>query len=153
MTRSWGDGLAEQAGNALAPAGAKEGPVGPGSIRVGLVSADLMVASRLASLARGLGFIMQTVSAGAGISKLDLLLVDLNHDPEGQVAFMAGLLADHPGMATVCFGPHLGLAQLKPRVKAAGAQRCVANSALLPAVAKAVAGLSQLPTPPLGGRA
>ncbi len=120
---------------------------------VGLVSGDLMVVSRLAALARGFGFTLQTVRPGAVITSLDLLLVDLNRDPEGQIALLAGLLAKRPGIAAVCFGPHLQLAQLKPRARAAGAQRCVANSALLLAVEKAVVAISQRQAAALGGGA
>lgn len=123
------------------------------SILVGLVSGDLMVGSRLAALARGSGFTLQTVRPGAALTNVDLLLVDLNHDPEGQIALMAGVLAESPRIAAVCFGPHVQLTQLKPQARAAGAQRCVANSALLLAVDKAVVAIGQRQAAAPGGGA
>ncbi len=134
-------------------AGSEEAQQPRASVSVGLVSGDLMVVSRLTALARGLGFTLQTVRPGAAITHLDLVLVDLNRDPEGQIVRLAGLLAERPGIAALCFGPHLQLAQLKPRARAAGAQRCVANSALLLAVDKAVVAIGQRQAAATGGGA
>ncbi len=108
------------------------------AIRVGLLSRDLMVLSRLASLARGSGFTMRSVRTEEGADDLDLLLVDLNADPEAQIERLGRLLIGHTGLRAVCFGPHLQLAGLRPRARAVGAERCVANSALLRLVEKMV---------------
>lgn len=110
----------------------------PAVTQVGLVSGDLMVMSRLASLARGSGFTLQSVRTEAAARDLDLLLVDLNRDPEGQIELLGRLLAGHAGLRALCFGPHLQLLELKPRARAAGAERCVANSALLSVVERVV---------------
>ncbi|MHB1526440.1 MAG: hypothetical protein ACYCZN_09195 [Candidatus Dormibacteria bacterium] len=119
------------------------------AIRVGLLSRDLMVLSRLASLARGSGFTMRSVLTEEGADGLDLLLVDLNADPEAQIERLGRLLVGQTGLRAVCFGPHLQLAGLRPRARAVGAERCVANSALLRLVEKMVKGAA--PAPDIAG--
>ncbi len=59
---------------------------------------------------------------------LDLLLVDLNRESELRLGWLGRVASIHPGTEVICFGRHTELANLSPAAKAAGADRCVANS-------------------------
>jgi len=98
--------------------------------RVGLLTQDLLVRSRvqvgLGRHAAGLELIAGEEITGT----FDLLLVDLNRNPEEQLARLGRLVRAQPDAEVICFGPHTHMAQLSPTAKAAGATRCVANSHL-----------------------
>ncbi|MGC1184386.1 MAG: hypothetical protein WBA31_04435, partial [Candidatus Dormiibacterota bacterium] len=96
--------------------------------RVGLVSQDLMVRSRVEA---SLPFPLVMVEAGAPRLEggFDLLLLDLNRDAADRLGWLAELAAPQAS-EVICFGPHTEMAELNPTAKAAGASRCVANSHL-----------------------
>ena len=95
---------------------------------VGLLTKDLMVASRVRATASKLGLVVRLVGPGDGLLGIDLLLVDLNRDLPGQVMRLAGLARQPPEM--VAFGPHTAILELRSVARQAGVRRVVANSAL-----------------------
>jgi len=97
--------------------------------RVGLVSQDLMVRSRVEA---SLAFPLVVVEVGAARLEggFDLILLDLNREAEERLRWLARLVALEEASEVICFGPHTEMAQLNPAAMAAGAARCVANSHL-----------------------
>jgi hypothetical protein len=114
-----------------APVGPREGATDSGTLReIGLLGGDLMALSRVTSIGRQLGLGVREINSAADLAGLDLLLVDLNQDADRELGRMAQLLSSSPGLRAIAVGRHTELAYLQPRAKAAGVERCVANSGL-----------------------
>ncbi|MGA8207396.1 MAG: hypothetical protein WB801_07260 [Candidatus Dormiibacterota bacterium] len=98
--------------------------------KVALVSRDLMVRGRV-EIALGTGVHQLEVAADGELpAGLDLLLLDLNRDAQVRLAWLEHIGRTLPAAEVICFGPHTEMADLNPRARAAGADRCVANSHL-----------------------
>lgn len=103
-------------------------PVAPP--RVGLVTQDLMVRSKVESLLTPLAVGGTLVGDEPSPGPFDLLLVDLNRNAADRLAWLERVASSGPGGEVICFGPHTEMAELTRRARAAGATRCVANSHL-----------------------
>ncbi len=102
---------------------------------MGLASPDLLLASRVRSALGSLASAtLEVVDPAVPAAPWALLLIDLNRGAARQLQWLRQLA---PGEATrvICFGPHTELAALGPEARAAGADRCVANSHLAQALA------------------
>ena len=98
--------------------------------RVGLLTQDLLVRSRVeAALVIGPAKV-ETVAGDELDEEFDLLLVDLNRNWEQRLSWLGRTAATWPAVEVICFGPHTEMAQLSSRARAAGATSCVANSHL-----------------------
>lgn len=100
------------------------------SPRVGLLSSDLLVRSRVGTSLAGRVARVEAITAEELTGAFDLVLVDLNRDQEGRLAWLGRLAETQPEVEVICFGPHTEMARLSPAARAAGASRCVANSHL-----------------------
>jgi len=98
--------------------------------RVGLLSPDLLVRSRVQAGLAGHGAQVEMISGDELPGVFGLLLVDLNRDQEQRLAWLRRAIPTQPTAEVICFGPHTEMAQLAGSAKAAGATRCVANSHL-----------------------
>jgi len=96
---------------------------------VALVSTDLWLQSRVAALARGAGTALCVVARPPVPGAAALVLVDCNERQEERVALIAGLVAEAPGRRVAAILPHKDV-QTQAAARAAGACRCVPNSAL-----------------------
>jgi hypothetical protein len=111
--------------------GRADGVTDSGRLReIGLLGGDLMALSRVTSIGRQLGIGVRQVNSAADLDGLALLLVDLNRDADLELGRLAELLSPSSELRAIAVGRHTELAWLLPRAKAAGAQRCVANSGL-----------------------
>ncbi|MGC2192273.1 MAG: hypothetical protein WA751_08055 [Candidatus Dormiibacterota bacterium] len=99
-------------------------------LRVGLLSQDLMVRSRVEAGLGGASVKVEMITGEEIPGGFDLLLVDLNREQEQRLAWLGRATVSLPGAEVICFGPHTEMAQLSPAAKAAGAKGCVANSHL-----------------------
>jgi hypothetical protein len=102
----------------------------PGPPRVGLLTQDLMVRSRVEVALRPRAVRVELLTLGAQPNGYDLLLVDLNRDATLRLVWLERALAARSLGEAICFGRHTEMAELNPRAIAAGARRCVANSHL-----------------------
>jgi hypothetical protein len=98
--------------------------------RVGLLTEDLMVRSRVEVALRPRAVRVELLTLGALPIGYDLLLVDLNRDPTVRLAWLKPALGASPVAEAICFGPHTEMARLHPLAMETGARRCVANSHL-----------------------
>ena len=103
----------------------------PGAVlRVGLLSQDLLVRSRVEAVLGGQVANVGMVAGEEIAGVFDLLVVDLNREQEKRLAWIGRVTPTQPGVEVICFGPHTEMAQLSSTARAAGANRCVANSHL-----------------------
>jgi hypothetical protein len=113
---------------------------------IGLLGGDLMALSRVTSTGRQLGFGVRPVRSAEDLSGLDLLLVDLNQDADRQLTRMAQMLIAQPQLRAIGVGRHTELAGLQQRARAAGAERCVANSGLPQLLGRTLGGRQAVPS-------
>ncbi|HUY08871.1 MAG TPA: hypothetical protein VMW80_05405 [Candidatus Dormibacteraeota bacterium] len=100
------------------------------ALRVGLLSQDLLVRSRVETGLGGHGVKLEMITGQEPVEVFDLLLVDLNREQEKRLTWLSQATLNQPSAGVICFGPHTEMAKLSPRAKAAGANSCVANSHL-----------------------
>ncbi|HUY96375.1 MAG TPA: hypothetical protein VMW47_01915 [Verrucomicrobiae bacterium] len=94
-----------------------------------LVSTDLWLQSRVAAVARGAGAVLGSVAGPPVPADAVLVAVDCNHHQAERLAVIAALIADHPDRQVLAILPHRDLVTRRA-ARAAGAHRCVPNSAL-----------------------
>ncbi len=101
----------------------------PGSPTVGVVGAELMVRSRVLAVAGPLGWTVRDVGRAADALSVDLLLVDLNREPERRLALLFQVRSSLPQLPAICFGAHVEAGAWAPEARRLGAV-CCANSSL-----------------------
>ncbi len=94
-----------------------------------LVSQDLLRTSRIALLARGAGVRLRVAAQPPIPLEAAMVIVDCNGHPAEAVAAIGRSVAANPACPVVAVVPHQDLATRRA-ARAAGAARCVANSAL-----------------------
>ena len=88
-----------------------------------------MVRSRVTALAVPLGWRVQDVRTPAEAHSVDVLLVDLNREPDLRLALLGRMRSSLPELPAVCFGAHMEAGGWAPEARRLGAV-CCANSSL-----------------------
>lgn len=105
--------------------------------RLLLVSADLMAATRLASVVRGLGHALDVRSVGAipaAGAGYDVVLIDVQSCPDPSEAIGRGRAAAAALGKVIAFGPHVWKEQLEAAV-AAGADTAASRGEVMEGLA------------------
>ena len=101
----------------------------PGGPVLGVVGAELMVRSRVLAMAGPLGWAVRDVGTAAQALSVDLLLVDLNREPDRRLALLDQVRSSLPQLPAICFGAHVEAGVWAPAARRLGA-KCCANSSL-----------------------
>lgn len=104
------------------PSGVSPEPV------LGLVGGDLMVRSRIESVANRVGWRMRDLRTPQDAAGCTLVVVDLNRDREQRLHRLHEVAVEVPGATVLAFGPHLDVAAWRPAARRAGAGTCTVNS-------------------------
>lgn len=105
-----------------APSGASPEPV------LGLIGGDLMVRSRIESVANRAGWRMRDLRTPQDAAGCALVVVDLNRDREQRLQRLHEVAVGVPSASVLAFGPHLDVSAWRPAARRAGAGSCTVNS-------------------------